>query len=161
QRLWRGAWQRRLRCGIWEGGSLGRWGARRERFGGRDGSALVTAPARGGETAPDAGSAAGPSGTQPSGTRPVRGRSWPVGPPPSRSPRPVVRVTAGQLLRVVSISVLAGVLLAMLCLPVVGLAGTVAKSGADSFLDLPSNLIAHPPPEPSRIVDAQGNEIAV
>ncbi|WP_051105823.1 penicillin-binding protein [Parafrankia discariae] len=49
----------------------------------------------------------------------------------------------------------------MLALPVVGLAGVTAKGGADHFLSLPANLTVPPLAQPSRILDAAGNEIAV
>nr|WP_226931179.1 MULTISPECIES: penicillin-binding protein [Parafrankia] len=78
--------------------------------------------------------------------------------PPSASRR---RVTPTRLLGLVAASACAGVVVGMLALPVVGLAGVTAKSGADHFLSLPANLTVPPLAQPSRILDAAGNEIAV
>jgi membrane peptidoglycan carboxypeptidase len=58
------------------------------------------------------------------------------------------------------VSAVAGVVVALLLVPFVAAVGIGAKSGADDFLDLPANLTVLPLIEPSRIVDAQGNEIA-
>ncbi|KLL12254.1 glycosyl transferase [Protofrankia coriariae] len=57
------------------------------------------------------------------------------------------------------ISGLAGVLLALVLLPVVALAGLTVKGSADAFLDLPANLTVPPLPQASRILDAKGNVI--
>ncbi|SQD99206.1 Glycosyl transferase family 51 [Parafrankia sp. Ea1.12] len=71
------------------------------------------------------------------------------------------RVTPKRLLGVLTTSVVAGVLVGMLALPVIGLAGVTAKGGADHFLSLPANLTVPPLAQPSRILDAAGNQIAV
>ncbi|MDT3441746.1 penicillin-binding protein [Pseudofrankia sp. BMG5.37] len=57
-------------------------------------------------------------------------------------------------------SIAAGVVVALLAVPVVGLVGLTAKSGADDFLSLPENLTVTPLVEPSKILDAHGNVIA-
>ncbi|OHV49700.1 glycosyl transferase [Frankia sp. CgS1] len=59
------------------------------------------------------------------------------------------------------ISVVAGVLVGMLALPVVGAAGLTVKGGADDFLDLPANLTVPPLAQASRVLDARGNVLAV
>nr|WP_230205037.1 transglycosylase domain-containing protein [Parafrankia elaeagni] len=71
------------------------------------------------------------------------------------------RATPKRLLGVLAASVAAGVLVSMLALPVIGLAGVTAKSSANHFLSLPANLTVPPLAQPSRILDAAGNEIAV
>jgi membrane peptidoglycan carboxypeptidase len=57
-------------------------------------------------------------------------------------------------------SVSAGIVVALLATPFVGLVGISAKTGADEFLALPENLTVTPLVEPSRILDAQGNVVA-
>ncbi|CAO5190955.1 Membrane carboxypeptidase (Penicillin-binding protein) [Frankia sp. AiPs1] len=59
------------------------------------------------------------------------------------------------------ISIVAGVLVGLLALPVVGAVGLTAKHGADDFLGLPENLVVPPLAQASRILDARGNQIAV
>ena len=76
-------------------------------------------------------------------------------------PRGPVRTWARGLLGVGAISLLAGLLVAMLALPVVGAVGLTAKDSADSFLDLPENLTVPPLAQASRILDARGNQLAV
>lgn len=49
---------------------------------------------------------------------------------------------------------------ALLAVPMVGLVGLTAKSGADDFLSLPENLTVTPLVEPSKILDAHGSVIA-
>ncbi|WP_238430630.1 penicillin-binding protein [Frankia nepalensis] len=57
-------------------------------------------------------------------------------------------------------SVAAGLVVALLAAPVVGLAGITAKAGADDWLALPENLNVTALVEPSRILDAKGNLVA-
>jgi membrane peptidoglycan carboxypeptidase len=65
-----------------------------------------------------------------------------------------------QLIKAVLTSVLAGLLLAALALPVVGGLGLSAKSAADEFLVLPEELETPPLPQRSRILAADGSLIA-
>jgi membrane peptidoglycan carboxypeptidase len=58
------------------------------------------------------------------------------------------------------ISVLMGLLLAALAFPVVGGLGLTAKSGADDFLALPTDLEAGPPPTRSKVLAADGSLLA-
>nr|MDT0667300.1 hypothetical protein [Micromonospora sp. DSM 115978] len=74
---------------------------------------------------------------------------------------PTRRITPVRLLRAVALSGLVGLLVGMLAIPTVGVLGLTAKGAADEFLALPANLISPPLPQPSRIVDSQGGEIAV
>ena len=67
---------------------------------------------------------------------------------------------ARKLTGAVLASVAAGIVVALLAVPVVGLVGLTAKSGADDFLALPENLTVAPLVEPSKILDAHGNVIA-
>jgi membrane peptidoglycan carboxypeptidase len=55
----------------------------------------------------------------------------------------------------------AGVVLALLMFPLVGGLGLFAKSSADHFLDLPSDLVTPPLPQSSRILAADGTQIAL
>jgi len=57
-------------------------------------------------------------------------------------------------------SAAAGVVVALLAFPVVGLVGLSAKASADDFLALPENLTVTTLVEPSKILDAHGNVIA-
>ncbi len=75
-------------------------------------------------------------------------------PPHSRA-----RIVAGRVVRVMIMSGLAGVVVALIALPAASLVGLMAKSGADSFLDLPANLTVPPLPQASRILDSGGNVI--
>jgi membrane peptidoglycan carboxypeptidase len=59
-----------------------------------------------------------------------------------------------------ALCILAGVAVAGLALPGVGLLGAVAKNSADSFNDLSTQLVIPPLPTSSKIVDAKGNTIA-
>ncbi|MDQ1634294.1 MAG: hypothetical protein QOJ32_1103 [Frankiaceae bacterium] len=74
-----------------------------------------------------------------------------VPPEPPSSPR---------LVRLVVWSVVAGLLLALAALPVVGGLGLTAKAGTDSFNELPSELVVPPLPERSLILDRDGKPIA-
>jgi membrane peptidoglycan carboxypeptidase len=58
------------------------------------------------------------------------------------------------------VSVLSGVLVAGLVLPVLGSAGLVARKSADGFEDLPAELEIPPLPERSRILASDGSLIA-
>jgi membrane peptidoglycan carboxypeptidase len=58
------------------------------------------------------------------------------------------------------VSVLSGVLVAGLVLPVLGSAGLVARKSADGFEDLPAELNIPPLPERSRILASDGSLIA-
>jgi membrane peptidoglycan carboxypeptidase len=58
------------------------------------------------------------------------------------------------------VSVLSGVLVAGLVLPVLGSAGLVARKSADGFMDLPAELDIPPLPERSRILASDGSLIA-
>ena len=66
----------------------------------------------------------------------------------------------GGVLGGLLVSVLAGVLLAALALPVVGGIGLVAKDRADDFLVLPADLETSPLAQRSRILAADGSLIA-
>src|SRR4051812_42451693 len=65
-----------------------------------------------------------------------------------------------RLLSMLALSVVGGLLLAILCLPLVGGVGLGAKSTADTFNDLPAELFAPPLPERSVILDRNGAPIA-
>jgi membrane peptidoglycan carboxypeptidase len=65
-----------------------------------------------------------------------------------------------HLVLFVGVSVLAGVLAAGLVLPVLGSVGLAAKSSADGFENLPTELKTPPLPERSRILAADGSVIA-
>ena len=58
------------------------------------------------------------------------------------------------------LSVLAGVVLAGLALPLVGGAGLVAKTGADDFLALPSTVARNPLAQASTVLDRDGHVLA-
>lgn len=58
------------------------------------------------------------------------------------------------------VSVLSGVLIAGLALPIIGSAGLVARKSADGFEDLPGELQIPPLPERSRILASDGSLIA-
>jgi len=62
--------------------------------------------------------------------------------------------------KLLALSTVSGVLAAGLLMPVVGGLGLAAKSGADSFSLLPSDLRAPPLPQPSRILAADGSTLA-
>ncbi|MBL7492122.1 penicillin-binding protein [Frankia sp. AgB1.9] len=70
------------------------------------------------------------------------------------------RVTIRRLSGALFASAAAGLVIALLAAPFVGLVGISAKSGADEFLALPENLTVGPLVEPSTILDARGNVIA-
>ena len=72
--------------------------------------------------------------------------------------RPSSRTTVmGRLLLC---SVLAGLVLAALALPVVGGAGYAVRAAADAFQDLPSQLLTPPPPQRTRVLAVGGALIA-
>ncbi|THJ75831.1 penicillin-binding protein [Candidatus Frankia alpina] len=71
------------------------------------------------------------------------------------------RRMASRLAGLGLLSVVAGVLVGMLALPVVGAVGLTVKDSADDFMDLPPNLTVPPLAQASRILDARGNQIAV
>ena len=65
-----------------------------------------------------------------------------------------------KLLSIIALSVVAGLLLAVMMLPVVGGLGVTAKASADFFNGLPSILVQPPLPERSVILDRYGNRLA-
>jgi membrane peptidoglycan carboxypeptidase len=69
-------------------------------------------------------------------------------------------VAGARLVMFVVASVVAGVLVAGLALPVTGALGLVGREGAQSFESLPSELATPPLPQRSRILDAEGGLIA-
>ncbi len=76
---------------------------------------------------------------------------------PYRAAEQSLSASLGQLLLAAAV---AGVLVAGLLLPLVGGVGLAAKSGADSFQDLPSELVVPPLPQASRILAADGSTLA-
>ncbi|MBA9003570.1 MULTISPECIES: penicillin-binding protein [Thermomonospora] len=71
------------------------------------------------------------------------------------------RATAAQAVRgLVGMGALAGVLVALLALPLVGTAGVSARDGADWFQREPAGLSLTPSPQRSRILAADGSTIA-
>ncbi len=62
--------------------------------------------------------------------------------------------------KLLALSTVSGVMAAGLLMPVVGGLGLAAKSGADSFSLLPSELRTSPLPQPSRILAADGRVLA-
>lgn len=73
---------------------------------------------------------------------------------------PIVR-GAPRLLLLVIVSGLAGVLVAGLALPIAGGLGLGAREGAESFAEMPADLEITPLAERSRMVDSEGNTLAV
>ena len=75
-----------------------------------------------------------------------------------------VRPEAGRrverVLLLLAVSVVCGVFAAALVMPAVGGLGLVAKTGADSFSNLPSELVAPPLPQSSVILAADGSRLA-
>jgi membrane peptidoglycan carboxypeptidase len=65
-----------------------------------------------------------------------------------------------RLVLFLGVSVLSGVLIAGLVLPIIGSAGLVARKSADGFEDLPGELQIPPLPERSRILASDGSLIA-
>jgi membrane peptidoglycan carboxypeptidase len=65
-----------------------------------------------------------------------------------------------RLLIFLSVSALAGLLVAGLALPVTGALGLAARAGADSFEALPAELETPPLPQRSRMLDAEGRLIS-
>jgi membrane peptidoglycan carboxypeptidase len=66
---------------------------------------------------------------------------------------------ARRFLLLLGVGGLAGVLVAGLVLPVTGALGLAARSSAEAFQQLPSELVTHPQPQRSVILDADGNVI--
>jgi membrane peptidoglycan carboxypeptidase len=65
-----------------------------------------------------------------------------------------------KLLAILVLSVVAGLLVAVLALPLIGSIGVGAKASADFFDNLPTQLVVPPLPQRSVILDAAGNKIA-
>ena len=65
-----------------------------------------------------------------------------------------------KLLAMLVLSTIAGLLVAVLALPIIGGLGVTAKASADFFNDLPTNLVTPPLAQRSVILDADGNKIA-
>ncbi len=61
----------------------------------------------------------------------------------------------------VSFTALAGLVAAMIVLPVVGGVGLVSRNSAQAFSNLPSDLTQVPLPQQNTLLDAQGNVLAV
>jgi membrane peptidoglycan carboxypeptidase len=82
-----------------------------------------------------------------------------------RSSRPGNRVTFGTVVShlgvIIAVAAVLGVLTAGLVIPFVGLAGYGTKATADSLQNLPSELKATPLSQRSRVLDRNGNPIAV
>ncbi|MGW4894947.1 transglycosylase domain-containing protein [Kitasatospora sp. NPDC004240] len=77
-------------------------------------------------------------------------------PRPRQSPLAI----AGHAVKFLGYSTLAGVLLAGLALPAAGALGLTAKSGVESFEEVPDDFLAPPLPQATNIYDAQGGKIA-
>ncbi|MEO8329868.1 MAG: penicillin-binding protein, partial [Candidatus Nanopelagicales bacterium] len=73
------------------------------------------------------------------------------------SPRDGLAVRLGLF---IGLSMLAGVLVAALALPAVGLLGLTAKRGAENFQSLPAALKVPPLKQRSRMLAADGSTIA-
>src|SRR3954468_23368923 len=72
-----------------------------------------------------------------------------------------VRSATAQRLGILGvISVVAGLLLAGMLLPIVGGVGLIARTGANDFESLPSELDIGAPPQVSRILAADGSTLA-
>ncbi len=65
-----------------------------------------------------------------------------------------------KLLAILVLSVVAGLLMAVLALPLISGIGLGAKASADFFDNLPTQLVVPPLPQRSVILDADGNKIA-
>jgi membrane peptidoglycan carboxypeptidase len=65
-----------------------------------------------------------------------------------------------KLLAILVLSVVAGLLMAVLALPLIGSIGVGAKASADFFDNLPTQLVVPPLPQRSVILDASGATIA-
>jgi membrane peptidoglycan carboxypeptidase len=72
----------------------------------------------------------------------------------------MARTSLPRSFLILFISVLAGVLVAGLALPVVGTAGIVARAGTDTYEALPVELTTPPLPQRSRLLAADGSLIA-
>src|SRR6478672_5156082 len=68
--------------------------------------------------------------------------------------------TAPPLVRLLILSVAAGVMFAAVALPFVGGLGVFARGATNSFTDLPSVLKAPPPPQRTRVVARDGTTLA-
>ncbi len=78
----------------------------------------------------------------------------------SYADEPAVDPLLARTTKLLALSTVTGVLAAGLLMPVVGGLGLAAKSGADSFSLLPSELRASPLAQPSRILAADGSTLA-
>jgi membrane peptidoglycan carboxypeptidase len=67
---------------------------------------------------------------------------------------------SAKVLAMVALSAVAGLLVAVLALPIIGGIGVTAKASADFFNDLPSQLVVPPLPERSVLLDGKGNKFA-
>ncbi len=67
---------------------------------------------------------------------------------------------SAKLLAILVLSGIAGLLVAVLALPLIGGLGVTAKASADFFNDLPTNLVVPPLAQRSVIEDRDGNKIA-
>ncbi|MBC6456335.1 penicillin-binding protein [Actinomadura sp. HBU206391] len=65
-----------------------------------------------------------------------------------------------KLFRLIGAAVVAGVLVALIALPVVGSTGVSARNASDSFQNMPSDLKTTPPPEKTVLYDTSGKPIA-
>ena len=65
-----------------------------------------------------------------------------------------------KLLAILVLSVIAGLLVAVLALPIIGSVGVGAKASADFFENLPTQLLVPPLPQRSVILDRNGDAIA-
>src|SRR3954447_23441843 len=68
--------------------------------------------------------------------------------------------TAPPLARLLVLCVVAGLVAALIALPVAHGLGAFARTASDSFDDLPASLDAPPPPQRTRLVAADGSTIA-
>jgi membrane peptidoglycan carboxypeptidase len=69
-------------------------------------------------------------------------------------------ITPIRIIAVLLVSATAGVVVALLALPAAALVGLTAKSSADDFMSLPTDLLVPPLAQGSRITDAHGHTIA-
>jgi hypothetical protein len=67
----------------------------------------------------------------------------------------------GLLTRMATFVALAGVVAALIVLPVVGGVGLVTRNSAQAFSSLPSDLTQVPLPQQNTLLDADGNVLAV
>jgi membrane peptidoglycan carboxypeptidase len=90
---------------------------------------------------------------------PPSSEKWGLGALPGRSKR-VRRHRPSKLLAILVLSVVAGLLMAVLALPLIGSIGVGAKASADFFDNLPTQLVVPPLPQRSVVLDRDGNKIA-